>query len=111
MCTFILSEYVMARRRERAQAGLGLTAVRLQMVGIATMAGGVAHADPHVVGLVLTAFRVFVPGVVPQAVLTLLNRRTKPGALAASIIAGPAVSLALAHAFPGLQETPADPVL
>jgi len=88
-----------------------LAAIRVQMAGIAVLAGAVALADPHVVGLVLTAFRVFVPGIVPQAVLALLGRRTRSRAVAVSMVAGPPVWLAVAWALPGLQETPADPVL
>jgi hypothetical protein len=48
---------------------------------------------------------------VPQAVLALLGRRTRSRAVAVSMVAGPAVCLAVAWVLPGLQETPADPVL
>jgi solute:Na+ symporter, SSS family len=111
VCTFILSEQITYWRRRVDGAGQGLAAIRLQMALIAVLAGGVALADPHVVGLVLTAFRVFVPGVVPQAVLALLGRRIPAGAVIASMIAGPATCLAVAWSIPQLQETPADPVL
>ena len=110
VCTFILTEQ-MAYWRRRPDGAAGLAGIRLQMALIAIVAGGVALADPHVVGLVLTAFRVFVPGVVPQAVLALLGRRIRAGAVIASMIAGPATCLAVAWSMPGLQETPADPVL
>ena len=111
VCTFILGEQLTAWGRPVGRPAHSLAAVRVQMAGIAVLAGAVALADPHVVGLVLTAFRVFVPGIVPQAILALLGRRTRSRAVAVSMIAGPAVCLAVARAMPGLQETPADPVL
>jgi solute:Na+ symporter, SSS family len=111
VCTFILGEQLAAWRQPLARPAHGLSAVRVQMTAIAVLAGAVALADPHVVGLVLTAFRVFVPGIVPQAVLALSGRRTAPRAVAVSMVAGPAVCLGVAWALPGLQETPADPVL
>jgi solute:Na+ symporter, SSS family len=111
VCTFILGEQLMAWGRPVGRPAHSLAAIRVQMAGIAVLAGAVALADPHVVGLVLTAFRVFVPGIVPQAVLALLGRRTRSRAVAVSMVAGPAVCLAVAWALPGLQETPADPVL
>ncbi|MDQ6820235.1 MAG: hypothetical protein M3076_07840 [Actinomycetota bacterium] len=111
VCTFILSEQVTAWRPRVDGAVQGLAGIRLQMAGIAILAGCVALADRHVVGLVFTAFRVFVPGIVPQAVLALLGRSTRRGAVIASMIAGPAACLAVAWSMPQLQETPADPVL
>jgi SSS family solute:Na+ symporter len=111
VCTFILTEQIATWRRRVGDPAQGLAAIRLQMAVIAVLAGGVALADPHVVGLVLTAFRVFVPGIVPQAVLALLERRIQAGAVIASMIAGPATCLAVAWSMPQLQETPADPVL
>ena len=111
VCTFILSEQVTAWRHHRGRAALGLRSIRLQMIAIASLAGCVALADPHVVGLVLTAFRVFVPGIVPQAVLALLGRSTHPVAVISSMIAGPTICLAVAGARPEWQETPLDPVL
>jgi hypothetical protein len=111
VCTFILSEQITYWRRRVDGATQRLGGIRLQMALIALLAGGVALADPHVVGLVLTTFRVFVPGVVPQAVLALLGRPIRSGAVIASMIAGPATCLAVAWSIPQLQETPADPVL
>ena len=111
VCTFLLSEQVTAWRGRTGRPALGLATIRLQMTCIAVLAGVAALADAHVVGLVLTAFRVFVPGIVPQAVLALLGRNTRPHAVVASMIAGPATCLAVAWAMPGLEETPADPVL
>jgi Na+/proline symporter len=111
VCTFILNEQVAARRRGRDGSVLGVAAIRLQMACIAMFSGGVALADPHVVALVLTAFRVFVPGLVPQAVLALLGQRTRASAVVASMILGPATSLAVAWARPGWQETLAEPAL
>jgi Na+/proline symporter len=111
VCTFILNEQVAARRRGHDGSALGVAAIRLQMACIAIVSGGVALADPHVVALVLTAFRVFVPGLVPQAVLALLGQRTRAGAAVASMILGPATCLAVAWARPGWQETPAEPAL
>ncbi len=111
VCTFILDEELGARRRLRGRPDPSLALVRLQMVCIAAIAGGIALADTHVVGLVLTAFRVFVPGIVPQAVFSLTGRRTRAGAVAASMLAGPLVCLAAARIAPGLLQTPADPVL
>jgi solute:Na+ symporter, SSS family len=111
VCTFILTEQIASRRRRLDGSAQGLGAIRLQMAVIASLAGGVALADPHVVGLVLTAFRVFVPGIVPPAILALLERRVRPQAVIASMIAGPATCLAVAGSMPQLQETPADPVL
>jgi Na+/proline symporter len=111
VCTFILGEQLTVWGRPAGRPADSLAAVRVQMAGIAVLAGAVALADPHVVGLVLTAFRVFVPGIVPQAVLALLGRRTQPRAVAVSMVAGPAVCLTVAWVMPGLRETPADPVL
>lgn len=111
VCTFILDEELGARRRLRGRPDPSLALVRLQMVCIAAIAGGIALADTHVVGLVLTAFRVFVPGIVPQAVFSLTGLRTRAGAVAASMLAGPLVCLAAARIAPGLLQTPADPVL
>lgn len=111
VCTFILNEQFTAWRGARGASPPGLTTIRAQMLGVAGLAGVVALAYPNVVGLVITAFRVFVPGIVPQAVLALLNRRVRPRAVAASMIAGPLVCLALASAWPGLRDTAADPVL
>lgn len=111
VCTFILNEQITDWRAARGSGPLGLTAIRLQMLAIAVLAGVIALADQNVVGLVVTAFRVFVPGIVPAAVLALLGRAVRPGAVVASMLAGPAVCLALAAAWPGLRETPADPVL
>lgn len=111
VCTFILNDQITSRRATRGAEPLGLTGIRLQMVGVAALAGAVALADPNVVGLVITAFRVFVPGIVPQAVLALLGREVRPGAVAASMVAGPLVCLILAEAWPGLRDTAADPVL
>ncbi len=111
VCTFILNEQITAWRRSDDGPGLSLISIRLQMVGIGTLAGIVALADPHVVGLVLTAFRVFVPGIVPQAILAVLGWRTRSRAVVASMIAGPSVCLLVALVMPGLDETPADPVL
>jgi Na+/proline symporter len=111
VCTFILTEQIRYWRRRVDGAAPRLGAIRLQMALIAALAGGVALADPHVVGLVLTAFRVFVPGVVPQAVLALLGRRIRAGAVIASMVAGPVTCLAVAWSMPQLQETPAEPVL
>jgi Na+/proline symporter len=111
VCTFILTEGITSRRRLRGEPALGLPAIRLHMVGVAVLAGAVALADPNVVALVITAFRVFVPGIVPQAVLALLCRRVRSRAAAASMIAGPVACLALATVWPALRDTPADPVL
>lgn len=111
VCTFILNDQITSWRATHGAEPLGLTGIRLQMVGVAALAGAVALADPNVVGLVITAFRVFVPGVVPQAVLALRGRSVRPGAVAASMVAGPLVCLTLAEAWPGLRDTAADPVL
>lgn len=111
VCTFILDEQLTARRRARRQPAPTLAIVRLQMLCVAAIAGVVALADTQVVGLVLTAFRVFVPGIVPQAVFSLTGRRTRAGAVATSMIVGPLVSVAIARLAPGLEETPGDPVL
>jgi solute:Na+ symporter, SSS family len=111
VCTFILNEQITNWRAVRGAGPFGLTAIRLQMLAIAVLAGVIALADQNVVSLVVTAFRVFVPGIVPAAVLALLGRAVRPGAVVASMLAGPAVCLALAAAWPGLRETPADPVL
>lgn len=111
VCTFILSEEIGARRAARGALPLGLTGIRMQMLAVAGIAGAVSLAYPDVVGLVVTAFRVFVPGIVPQAVLALLGRPVRARAVSASMIAGPVVCLALAAAWPGLRDTAADPVL
>jgi Na+/proline symporter len=111
VCTFILDEQLTARRRARGLPAPTLPVVRLQMACVAAIAGLIALADTQVVGLVLTAFRVFVPGIVPQAVFALTGRRTRSGAVAASMIAGPLVSILIARIAPGLEETPGDPVL
>lgn len=111
VCTFILNEQITTWRAARGAGPLGLTAIRLQMLAIAIIAGVIALADQNVVGLVVTAFRVFVPGVVPVAVLALLGREVRPAAVVVSMLAGPAVCLALATAWPALLQTPADPVL
>jgi solute:Na+ symporter, SSS family len=111
VCTFILNDQITSRRAARGAEPLGLSGIRLQMVAVAALAGAVALADPNVVGLVITAFRVFVPGIVSQAVLALLGRPVRPGAVAASMVAGPLVCLTLAEAWPGLRDTAADPVL
>jgi Na+/proline symporter len=111
VCTFILNEEITSLRAARGVRPLGLAGIRLQMLGVAALAGAVALADSNVVGLVVTAFRVFVPGVVPQAVLALLGRSVRPRAVAASMVAGPLVCLVLASAWPGLRDTAADPVL
>ena len=115
VCTFILDDQITSRRATRGAEPLAptLAIVRLQMVGVAALAGAVALADTQiVVGLVITAFRVFVPGIVPQAVLALLGRPARPGAVAASMIAGPLVSLILAEASRRRwRDTAADPVL
>jgi Na+/proline symporter len=111
VCTFILNDQITSWRRARGAAPLGLTGIRLQMLGVAALAGVIALAYSNVVGLVVTAFRIFVPGIVPQAILALRNRPVRPHAAAASMIAGPLVCLALASAWPGLRDTAADPVL
>lgn len=111
VCTFMLDEEISARRRPGRYRPRGLTPVRLQLVAVAVLAGGLALANPHVVELVLTAFRVFVPGVVPQTILALLGRRTQSWPVVASMVAGPAVCLALATALPATRETVADPVV
>jgi Na+/proline symporter len=111
VCTFILNEQITEWRSARGHEPLGLAAIRLEMLAIAALAGTIALADQDVVGLVVTAFRVFVPGIVPPAVLALLGRRVRPGAVVASMIAGPAICLVLASAWPALRDTPADPVL
>lgn len=111
VCTFILNEEITSLRAARGVPPFGLVGIRLQMLGVAALAGAVALADSNVVGLVVTAFRVFVPGVVPQAVLALIGRPVRPNAVAASMVAGPVVCLALASAWPGLRDTAADPVL
>jgi solute:Na+ symporter, SSS family len=111
VCTFILNDQITSRRVARGAEPVGLTGIRLQMAAVAVIAGVVALAEPNVVGLVVTAFRVFVPGVVPQAVLALTGRSVRQGAVAASMVAGPLVCLTLAEAWPGLRDTAADPVL
>jgi Na+/proline symporter len=111
VCTFIVNEEITGWRAVRAAGPLGLTPIRGQMLAIAVLAGVIALADQNVVGLVVSAFRVFVPGIVPQAVVALLDRSVRPRAVAASMIAGPLVCLALALAWPGLRDTAADPVL
>jgi solute:Na+ symporter, SSS family len=111
VCTFILNEQITNWRAGRGIRPLGLTAIRLQMAAIAAVAGTIALAEQNVVGLVVTAFRVFVPGIVPVAVLALLGREARPGIVVASMLAGPVACLALASAWPALRDTPADPVL
>jgi hypothetical protein len=111
VCAFILNEQTTNWRAVRGAGPLGLTAIRLQMLVIAALAGVIALADPDVVGLVVTAFRVFVPGIVPVAVLALLGRDVRPGVAALSMLVGPAACLTLAAAWPSLRETPVDPVL
>ncbi len=108
VCTFILNEQVTSARGARPPS---LSGIRLLMLGVAAAAGAIALAYPDVVGLVTTAFRVFVPGIVPQAVLALLDRPVRSRAVAASMIAGPLVCLTLALAWPELRDTAADPVL
>ncbi len=111
VCTFIVSEEITSGRSARGATGPGLIAIRIQMLVVAVAAGAIALAYPNVVGLVITAFRVFVPGVVPQAVLALLGRPARSRVVTASMIAGPLVCLVLAAAWPGLRDTAADPVL
>jgi solute:Na+ symporter, SSS family len=111
VCTFILNEQITDWRANRRAGPFGLAAIRLQMLAIAVIAGTIALADQNVVGLVITAFRVFVPGIVPAAVLALLGRGARQSVAAASMLAGPAVCLSLAAAWPSLRQTPADPVL
>lgn len=111
VCTFIVNEQIANWRAVRGAGPLGLSVIRLQMLAIAVLAGLIALADQNVVGLVVTAFRVFVPGIVPAAVLALLGREARPGVVVTSMVAGPAACLALAAAWPSLRETPADPVL
>jgi hypothetical protein len=87
----------------RQQSGLSAKAIGA--------AGVLALVAPDVVALVLSAFRIFVPGGVPQAVASLVGVQIRRQAVAVSMIAGPITSLVLARGAPGLQETPADPVL
>jgi hypothetical protein len=77
----------------------------------AVLAAAIAIIAPHVVEMVLMAFRIYVPAIVPQAVAALTGIRVaRPWGLA-SIVAGPVVALTLSVLFPATKLTAIDPVV
>lgn len=110
VCTFILNEEARARRLTWPGRG-PLTAVRLQMGVVTAIATLLALANPEVVDTVVTAFRIFVPAIVPQSVVALLNVPIRPPLAIASMIMGPAASLGVATIAPETELTVLDPVL
>jgi solute:Na+ symporter, SSS family len=110
VCTYILAEEF-SRRLGIAAGRSGLRPVRVLMGLAALVATSIAILSPHVVEMVLMAFRIYVPAIVPQAVAALLGLHiAKPWGLA-SIVAGPVVALALAIALPETELTAIDPVV
>jgi hypothetical protein len=77
----------------------------------AVVAAAIAIIAPHVVEMVLMAFRIYVPAIVPQGVAALLGVRIARPWLLASIVAGPVVAVSLAILFPDAKLTATDPVV
>lgn len=110
VCTFLLNEEL-AIRRWTSTRGTDLTVVRLQMGVVTGVATVLAVINPEVVDMVLTAFRIFVPAIVPQTVLALVGFGVRPQFVLASMLVGPMVSLGVGTFAPQLELTILDPVL
>jgi Na+/proline symporter len=108
VCTYVLCEEV---RRRGAPADVPLGRARAAMGVITAVAALLAVVNPHVVDMVLMAFRVFVPAVVPQAVAALVGRPPERAWCIASMIAGPATSLGLLVAWPSSAGGAGEPVV
>ncbi len=110
VCTYVFSEELEARRRGLRPWGRDLRTARALMAAAGVLGGVLALFNPHVVDMVLMAFRIYVPAVVPQAIAGLLGARPSRWVLA-SMLAGPAVSLSLLAIAPATAAGPLEPVL
>lgn len=106
VCAFLLDEARSKRGGERS-----LVAVRTQLAGVAVLSALLAMVNPFVVDMVLIAFRLFVPAVVPQAVAALVGYRPRAGFVIASMVVGPLVAITAAVLAPETTLTALDPVL
>jgi Na+/proline symporter len=107
VCTFIFREEL----ARRTGAWESLPRARAIMGAAALLAGGLAVLRPRVVEMVLMAFRIYVPALVPQAVAALVGWRAPPSWATASMVVGPAVALAVYVVAPEARLTAAEPVL
>lgn len=107
VCTFILREEL----ARRAGGWENLTLARATMGVAALLAGGLAVFRPQVVEMVLMAFRIYVPALVPQAVAALAGWRPPPPWATASMVVGPVVALAVYVLAPQARLTVAEPVV
>jgi Na+/proline symporter len=107
VCTFVLREEL----RRRSRAWESLPRARGIMAVAALLAGSLAVYRPQVVEMVLMAFRIYVPALVPQAVAALVGWRPRRSWTVASMVAGPVTALGAYAAAPGARLTAAEPVL
>jgi Na+/proline symporter len=107
VCTFILREEL-ARRTGDSES---LARARAIMGAAALLAGALAVLRPQVVEMVLMAFRIYVPALVPQVLAALVGWRPAPSWAVASMTAGPVVALGVYVVAPEARLTAAEPVL